>query len=157
MVALQTASWPPKVVRLQVHFFKKDPGEITEALVEISSDEIVIIDSVTVCGLGFVDPSKFERAVVVSKFIPKIEKAIPVAKRLYSDDTFERVAKDYLRRTRCVKRGLHTLCVAPYGMSFDEALEIIEERTVRRGLPEEIIMAHELASALGKWLQGSLS
>ena len=148
--------WPPKVVRIQVHLFKKDPGEITDAFVDISKDEVVIIDSVTICGLGFVDPSKFERAIVVSKFIPKIEKAIPVARKLYSDSTFEKVVKEYLKRTKCVKRGWHTLCVTPYGLTFEDALEMIEERVARRGLPEEIIMAHELASALGKWLQSSL-
>jgi len=140
------------VVRLQAHAFKKDPGDVTGAFLPLAEGDVVIIDSITICGLGYVDPSKFERAVVVSKFVPRVTKAVPVARRLYGDDRFREVAEEYLRRVKCFKRGPHKLCVAPYGMDYQEALKIIEERSVRRGLPEEVILAHELASAAGLWL-----
>jgi endonuclease V-like protein UPF0215 family len=151
-VGVVTAFWPPRVTRLQLHVFKRDPGEVTEAFLDLAKGEILIIDSVTICGLGFLDPSKFDRAIVVSKYVPNIRKAYSAAKRLYSSSRFEEVAEEYLERVRCVRKGPHKLCLAPYGLSFEEALEIVEERTVRRGLPEDVVLAHELASGVGRWL-----
>jgi len=147
-VGIVTALWPPRVVRLQLHVFKKDPGEVTEAFLDLVGDEVLIIDSITICGLGFVDPSRFGRAVVVSKYVPNLRKAYGAARRLYSGDRFAEVAEEYLRRVRCGEG----ICVAPYGLSYEEALELVRSRTVRRGLPEEVILAHELASGVGRWL-----
>ena len=152
VVGLVTALWPPKVIRLQLHVFKKDPGEVTEAFLDLVGDEVLIVDSVTICGLGFLDPSKFRKAIVVSKYVPRIRKAYRAARELYGTSRFEEVAEEYLERVKCFKRGPHKLCVASYGLSLGEALEIVEERTVRRGLPEDVVMAHELASGVGRWL-----
>ncbi len=152
MVALLTALWPPKVVALQIHVLKKDPGEVTDLFVEFVGEEVLFLDSVTLCGLGFLDPSKFKRAIVASKYVPNLRKAYPAARRLYSSGRFEEVAEEYLRRVRCVREGPYKLCLAPYGMSFEEAMALVKERTVRRGIPEEIIMAHEMASGIGRWL-----
>ena len=152
VVVIITALWPPKVVELSVMIVKKDPGNLTDALLRFVGDELLLVDSFTICGLGYFDPSSFKRAIVVSKYVPNIRKAYSAAKRLYSSSRFEEVAEEYLERVRCVRKGPHKLCLAPYGLSFEEALEIVEERTVRRGLPEDVVLAHELASGVGRWL-----
>ena len=154
ILGLLTALWPPEVVRATLHLVRKDPGDVTELLLPLASEaEAVLLDSITICGLGFIDPSKFKAAIVVSKYVPRIRKAYAAVKKIYGDGRFVEVAEDYLRRVKCLERGDGgRLCLAPYGLSEKEAWEIVKERTSVGPLPEDLRLAHHLASAIGKFL-----
>ncbi len=154
VVVVETRGFPPEVTGLSYLQLRKDPGEVTDLLRPfLEGVDLILIDSVTICGLGFVDPSGLpSAAVVVSKYIPNIEKAYGKARELYGNDRFEEVAREYLRRAKCVRVGGSKLCLAPYGLPFEEAFEVVRERTLVEPLPEEVRLSHSIASALGKWL-----
>ncbi len=154
ILGIITALWPPEIVRAKLQVVKKDPGDVTGLLEPIAREaEVVLLDSITICGLGYINPSKFKKAIVVSKYVPNIRKAYSAARALYGDEDFEKVAEEYLRRVKCkVRKDGGRLCLAPYGLSEKEAWEIVEERTSVGPLPEDLRMAHHLASALGKYL-----
>ena len=159
ILGLLTAFWPPEIVRATLHLVKKDPGEVTELLMPLAEEaDVTLLDSITICGLGFIDPSKLRKSIVVSKYVPKIRKAYNVARKIYGNDRFVEVAEEYLSRVKCVDRSDGgRLCVAPYGLSEKEAWEIVRERTSVGPLPEDLRLVHHLASAIGKFLTRSPS
>jgi len=154
IVSVITYSWPPKVRSLTLHLTRKDPGDLTEALARTLKEvERLIIDSITICGLGYVNPSLFDvPVIVVSKYIPNIRKAYRATREIYGSRDFEMIAEGYLRKVKCVKLRDGKRCIAPYKLSFEEALKIVEERTLIAPMPEEVRMVHEIASAIGRWL-----
>ena len=157
IVVVRTKGFPPEVVGLSFLKLWKDPGEITNVLNDFLVDvDLILIDSITICGLGFVDPSGLpSKTIVVSKYVPQIRKAYDKVYELYGSDRFVEVAEEYLNRVKCIELGLGKLCLAPYGLSFKEALRIVRERTLVEPLPEEVRLSHSIASALGKWLNKS--
>ena len=157
VVVLKTSGWPPEIVEIGLHLLWKDPGNITRVIADgIRDADIVIIDSITICGLGYVDPQNLgSRVIVVSKYIPNIKKAINKVKEIYGNDEFEAIVNNYLSKVRCIEMGLSRLCIAPYGMNFHEALETVIKRVLVEPLPEDIRLAHLIASAIGRWLNKS--
>ena len=153
ILGIITVLWPPEIVRATLQIVKKDPGNVTELLLPLGKEaDIVLLDSITICGLGYIDPSKFEKAIVVSKYIPNIRKAYLAAQRIYGNSEFEEIAEDYLRRVKCIARkDGGKLCVAPYGLDEKDAWEIVEERISVGPLPEDLRLVHHLASALGRY------
>ncbi|UXD22829.1 hypothetical protein IPA_08640 [Ignicoccus pacificus DSM 13166] len=154
VVTLITEGWPPKIDSISLSIFKKDPGNLTEPLSNLLEDvSLIIIDSITICGLGYVDPEGFgPPVIVVSKYVPNIRKAYKASRELYGNDEFVRISEKYLERVRCFPRREGRICIASYGLDLFQARKIVEERTLVEPLPEEVRMAHEVASAIGRWL-----
>jgi len=157
IVTLKTEGWPPEIVEMGLHIVWKDPGNITELIKRFLDDiEIVIIDSITICGLGYVNPNELaSRVIVVSKYVPNIKKAVKRVTEMYGTNEFENIVNEYLNKVRCINLGASRVCVAPYGLSFMESVEVILKRTIVTPLPEDLRMAHLIASAIGRWLNKS--
>ncbi|ALU12750.1 hypothetical protein EYM_07095 [Ignicoccus islandicus DSM 13165] len=156
VVIVKTEGFPPDVIELAFLRLYKDPGDVTGLINPfLKNVDLILIDSITICGLGFVDPSNFpSKAVIVSKFVPNIRKAYEKAYELYGNDRFREVAEEYLKRVKCVKLKHGKICIAPYGLEFEYALKIVRKRTLVDPLPEEVRLSDSVASALGKWLNG---
>ncbi len=155
IVVLLLEGWPPDPVTLTLHILRKDPGNVTPLISPLTSQaELVLIDSITICGLGFVNPKELgKKVIVVSKYVPRIRRAYKAVEQLYGDASeFREIAEEYLRRVKCEKLKAGRRCVAPYGIELEEALEIVRKRTLVEPLPEDVRMAHLIASAIGRWL-----
>ncbi len=126
-----------------------------------TSFRALLLDSITIAGFNIVSPSTIEKlagvpTVVVYKYKPSKERLIKPVKEKFRDWRVRVNVLALVERTEEVGTRLGRLFIIAWGLSLEEAIELIGRLQLYSRIPEPLRLAHYTASSISRLLEAEL-